>query len=105
MDQQMSGCPTSEELSTQQVQAAGETNGDVDVGRNRGPRGVQICARSPGQLTLVEMCAEPQTAHFIDRETEAQQGRVLPLWEIVWEIILLGHPRGESSIREKAAPE
>ena len=54
MDQQMSGCPSSEELSTQQDQAAVETNRDVDVGRTRGPQQVQGCARSPGQLTLMK---------------------------------------------------
>lgn len=84
MDQQMSGCPTSEELSTQQGQAAGETNRDVDVGRTRGSRGIRGYARSSDQLTLMEMCAEPETAHFTDGETEAQQGRISPLWEIVW---------------------
>ena len=59
----MSGCPSSEELSTQQDQAAVETNRDVDVGRTRGPQRVQGCARSPGQLSKgTVLCPGAQVA-------------------------------------------
>ena len=47
----MSGCPTSEEPSTQQGEAEWETNRDVDVGRARDPWGV------------TGLCQEPKPAH------------------------------------------